>query len=490
MSFNSCQFLFVFLPITVIVYYALGRRGNLLASTIWLMIVSLAYYAMISMEALPLLVVSITINFLLGRLLHMNRTRPFSQKVILFVGLFFNILLLGYYKYVNGVMVMVSDIFRQSLESHSLMVPVGLSFFTIIQIAFLVDVYRRKTEERNFLSYFTFVAFFPYICAGPIVRHEEVTKQLNDPERGVPDYKNLTLGTYLFFLGLFKKVVLADNFAVFADMGFANPPTITFAEGWATSLSYTFQIYFDFSGYTDMAIGCALMLDIRLPANFNSPYGAVGVKDFWRKWHMTLGRFLRDYIYIPLGGNRGGIFGVYGNIMITFLICGIWHGAGWTFILWGFLHGIALVAERGWERLGLRLNRKLAWFLTFNFINVTWVFFRAPDLKSALSILKAMIGGNGVMVPESAGAIFPFLNSWGVTFGNALGAIVTDQTMNSLLMLGPAVVLLIIAGISRRLTPEFVPSAKAFFITVALILVSITTLLAGGKEKEFVYFTF
>ena len=210
----------------------------------------------------------------------------------------------------------------------------------------------------------------------------------------VINYKNIALGLFIFSIGLFKKVVIADTFAVWATNGFDNATVLNFFEAWATSLSYTFQLYFDFSGYCDMAIGAALFFNIKLPVNFNSPYKALNIQDFWRRWHITLSRFLRDYIYIPLGGNRKGRLRTYTNLMATFIIGGIWHGAGWTFVFWGFLHGAALIVQRIWSELGFRLNKFVAWFITFNFVNIAWVFFRAKEWGDALKVLKGMFFGN------------------------------------------------------------------------------------------------
>ena len=228
----------------------------------------------------------------------------------------------------------------------------------------------------------------------------------------VINYKNIALGLFIFSIGLFKKVVIADSFAVWATNGFDKAAVLNLFEAWATSLSYTFQLYFDFSGYCDMAIGAALLFNIKLPINFNSPYKALNIQDFWRRWHITLSRFLRDYIYIPLGGNRKGRLRTYANLMATFIIGGIWHGAGWTFVFWGFLHGVALVIHRIWSELGFKMNKFLAWFITFNFINITWVFFRAKEWDDALKVLKGMFGLSGIVLPNFLEAKLVFLSKY------------------------------------------------------------------------------
>ncbi|MGB6019807.1 MAG: MBOAT family O-acyltransferase, partial [Sulfurimonadaceae bacterium] len=273
----------------------------------------------------------------------------------------------------------------------------AISFFTFQQIAYLVDSYRGETAEYDFLNYALFVTFFPQLIAGPIVHHAEMMPQFASKWNLVKNYKNIATGLFIFSIGLFKKVVIADTFAKWATAGFDHAETLNLLEAWATSLSYTFQLYFDFSGYTDMAIGAALLFNIKLPINFNSPYKALDIQDFWRRWHITLSRFLRDYIYIPLGGNRKGSFRTYNNLLATFILGGIWHGAGWTFVFWGLLHGMALVVHRFWKSIGFTMPNILAWFITFNFINIAWVFFRAREWDDAIKVLTGMVSGELVL---------------------------------------------------------------------------------------------
>ena len=276
-----------------------------------------------------------------------------------------------------------------------LALPLAISFFTFQQIAYLVDSYRKQVKQHNMLDYCVFVSFFPQLIAGPIVHHKQMMPQFSNKPQQRINIQNINLGLFIFAMGLFKKVVIADQFAVWASNGFDNLEVISFVGAWVTSLSYTFQLYYDFSGYTDMAIGSALMFNITLPINFNSPYKALNIQDFWRRWHITLSNFLRDYIYVPLGGNRVSEFNVYFNLFITFLLGGLWHGAGWTFIAWGALHGFAVIIHRAWTKLGLRMNRFLAWFITFNFVNIAWVFFRAKEWNDAIMLLKGMMGFQG-----------------------------------------------------------------------------------------------
>ena len=301
---------------------------------------------------------------------------------------------MGYFKYSDFFISNINFLFSSDISLLNLTLPLAISFFSFQQIAYLIDSYRNETKEYSFINYCIFITFFPQLIAGPIVHHKEMMPYFASPKTKVINHKNISKGIYIFSIGLFKKVVIADSFSIWATNGFDTAQTLSLLEAWATSLSYTFQLYFDFSGYCDMAIGAALLFNIKLPINFNSPYKATNIQDFWRRWHITLSRFLRDYIYIPLGGNRHGDTKTCANLMTTFLIGGIWHGAGWTFVFWGFLHGVALVIQKIWSELGFRLNKFVAWFITFNFVNIAWVFFRAKEWDDALKVLKGMFFGD------------------------------------------------------------------------------------------------
>ncbi|MEH6456379.1 MAG: MBOAT family O-acyltransferase [Cocleimonas sp.] len=313
-----------------------------------------------------------------------------SKPKILAFGIVCNVSLLGYFKY--------SDFFIENFNLLTgsdtgfvyLTLPLAISFFTFQQIAYLVDSYKGEAKGYGFLDYSLFVTFFPQLIAGPIVHHKEMMPQFSIAENKKISHRNISLGIFIFSIGLFKKVVIADSFAVWANYGFDSTDALSFFEAWATSLSYTFQLYFDFSGYTDMAIGLAILFNIQLPINFNSPYKSFNIQDFWRRWHVTLSRFLRDYIYIPLGGNKKGSGNTYLNLMATFIIGGIWHGAGWNFLFWGGLHGAAISLHRLWQVQGIRLWGWFSWFLTFNFVNVAWVFFRAESWDGAMRVLAGM----------------------------------------------------------------------------------------------------
>jgi D-alanyl-lipoteichoic acid acyltransferase DltB (MBOAT superfamily) len=366
-----------------------------------------------------------------------------------------------------------------------LALPLAISFFTFQQIAYLVDSYRGETGEYDFLNYALFVTFFPQLIAGPIVHHKEMMPQFASKWNLVKNYKNIATGIFIFSIGLFKKVVIADTFSTWATNGFDKAEYLNMIEAWATSLSYTFQLYFDFSGYTDMAIGAALLFNIRLPINFLSPYKALSIQDFWRRWHITLSRFLRDYIYIPLGGNRKGNFRTYINLMTTFLLGGLWHGAGWTFVFWGFLHGFALVIHRLWKNLGFSLNKFWAWFITFNFINISWVFFRAKEWDDAIKVLKAMFLGD-FMLPDKYAQKIDFLSGYIhiKVNNNWLGDIFADKYLILYIFL---TFLLIFTNNSMELLNHFKTNKKSLFICVVIFVISILNL---SGVHEFLYFNF
>ena len=395
MLFNSYEFIFLFLPITFFIYFYLLNKRLITGAKGFLVFASLFFYSWWNIAYLPLILCSMLFNYTIGTSLGKEREhKKITKKQLLSVGIISNLLLLGYFKYSDFFIDNFNLVFNTDIKLLHLALPLAISFFTFQQIAYLVDSYRGETREYDFLNYALFVTFFPQLIAGPIVHHKEMMPQFANKWNLAKNYKNIALGLFIFSIGLFKKVVIADTFAVYATAGFDTATSLTFFEAWTTSLSYTLQLYFDFSGYTDMAIGGALLFNIKLPINFNSPYKATDIQDFWRRWHITLSRFLRDYIYIPLGGNRKGGFRTYNNLMITFLLGGLWHGAGWTFVFWGFLHGVALSIHRAWSNLGFKMWTWLAWLVTFNFVNITWIFFRAKEWDDAVKVLKAMFNTN------------------------------------------------------------------------------------------------
>ena len=390
MLFNSYQFIFIFLPFTLIGYFILSKKSNII-SKLFLIFVSLFFYSWWNFIYLPIIIFSILFNYNISKILY-----RYNQKTILFISIILNLSLLGYFKYRDFFVENINYIFDSNFTLLHLALPLAISFFTFQQISYLVDCYKKDIKEYNFLDYTLFVTFFPQLIAGPIVHYREMIPQFNKNSNLTKNYHNIALGIFIFSIGLFKKVAIADTFGGWVDSGFDTSTRLNIFEAWSTSLSYTFQLYFDFSGYTDMAIGSALLFNITLPTNFNSPYKSYNIQEFWRRWHITLSNFLRDYIYIPLGGSRVGLFQTNINILITFLLAGLWHGASWLFVFWGFLHGLALVIYNLWDKFSFRLNRYISWFITFNFINISWVFFRAKEWEDAIKILKSMIDINSI----------------------------------------------------------------------------------------------
>ncbi|PLS17852.1 membrane-bound O-acyltransferase family protein [Bacillus sp. M6-12] len=397
MIFNSFEFIFLFLPTVFVVYFLLNKI-NFTLSKAWLLTASLFFYGWWNPIYLPLLLFSLTVNYIIGtRLGKMEGGR--KKKVLLTAGILFNVSLLGYFKYYDFFITNVNAAIGTNFNVLNLILPLAISFYTFQKIPYLVDSYHGETKGYNFLNYGLFLTFFPQLIAGPIVQHNDVMEQFLNKENRKMNYRNIAAGLFIFGVGLFKKVGIADTFAEWANKGYSTDGVLNFVDSWVTALSYTFQLYFDFSGYSDMAIGAALLFNIVLPVNFNSPYKALNIQDFWRRWHMTLSNFLTRYIYIPLGGNRKGAGRTYLNIAIVFFVSGIWHGAGWTFIIWGVMHGAASVINRYWSRAGFKMPKLLAWFITFQFVNAAWVFFRAPSVEVAINVLKGMVGLNGFSLP-------------------------------------------------------------------------------------------
>lgn len=487
MPFNSHEFVLIFLPISIITYFLLKRFNLIVGTRLFFLATSLFFYGWIHLAYAPILIGSICFNYLVIKLLVTSQKKKGmrSRSFFLVLGITGNLSLLAYFKYTDFFISNINLMGGFQIPLLHLLLPGGLSFFSLNQIGCLIDSWRGKTVVRDFLSYVQFVSFFPYILAGPIVRYEEIVPQLTAQKTRLPNYKNISEGMYLFFIGLFKKTVLADSLAVWANNGFDTASTLTLLEAWVTSLSYTFQLYFDFSGYTDMALGCALIFNITLPINFNSPYKSLNIQEFWRRWHITLGRFMMDYVYIPLGGNRGREIRVVGNLMLVFMIIGIWHGAGWTFIVWGCMHGIAIIVHRLYKKLPITMPRAVAWLLTFNFVNGAWIFFRAKEFGDAVKVIKGMMGMNGVILPESLSRNLQGIQGYGIKFGKMLGNIGgSDHTFVWIIV---AFLICLLCKNSHEMMHNLKPSiGRLIFISIITVL----AILHIGSYSEFVYFRF
>ena len=334
-----------------------------MSGSLWLLGSSLFFYSFWRVEYLPLLLVSIIVNYGSSRLLSRtgDRIGPISKRAFLVTAIGFNLVLLGTFKYADFVIANFSAVTGVVVEPLDIVLPLAISYFTFQQIGYLVDSSRGETRDHGWLEYGIFVSFFPQLIVGPIVNHKDIVHQLRDPQNKLPDYRKLATGLFVLAVGLFKKSVLADRLSVYAEGGFSDLASLSTAEAWLVSLAGNFQIYFDFSGYTDMAIGSALLFGLQLPENFRSPFAATNIQDHWRRWHMTLSRFFLTYVYIPLGGSRKGELRKLTFILVIFLLSGLWHGAAWTFVFWGLLHGVGLVTFKMWEKVGIRLPLLVAW---------------------------------------------------------------------------------------------------------------------------------
>ncbi|MFE0756222.1 MBOAT family O-acyltransferase [Inquilinus sp. NPDC058860] len=479
MLFNSPEFLFVFLPITCAFFFISRWVGLSALSVPILLVASVAFYGWWSIGHLPLLLGSILFNFAVGMGL---ARRP--SRGLLALGVGADLLLLGYFKYAVFAQGVVNDLLAAQWPALSIILPIGISFYTFTQIAFLVDAYHGKVDDKDPLAYALFVTFFPHLIAGPILHHKEMTVQFAALPRMRIGSDDIAVGITMFAFGLFKKTVLADSLAlhaspVFEQAAAGHAPGLFAA--WTGTLAYTLQLYFDFSGYSDMAIGLARLFGIRMPENFNSPYKARSIADFWQRWHMTLSRFLRDYLYIPLGGNRRGKARSYVNAFITMLLGGIWHGAGWQFMLWGALHGAYIVVGRlfaDWARpRGIRLPAAIGATLTFLAVILAWVPFRAPSLAAAGSVYTGLVGLNGIGAPSLQAAALI-----------ALGLAIVWGLPNSQQILARFHPTLAAVAVVPARGPLLWRLGPAHAVALAAVLVAVV--LFANDVSEFIYFQF
>jgi len=479
MLVSSFEFIFIFLPITAAVFWLLVKARLRYAHSLgvaWLVLASLFFYAWWKPSNLWLILFSVLFNYLVGSFL--NRESDALQRRqrqwVLSAGILVNLLLLGYFKYLNFFVDNINSLFGAGLNVDDKVLPLAISFFTFQQIGYLVDTYRQETKHYQFSEYLLFVSFFPQLIAGPIVHHKNLIPQFAKQNIARISAHNLAVGITIFSIGFFKKIIIADTIAQPANAMFSAAAGGALPDlfgSWMGALAYTFQLYFDFSGYSDMAIGAAYLFGIRLPVNFNSPYKAISISDFWRRWHITLSNFLRDYLYIPLGGNRKGIVRQNANLMITMLLGGLWHGAGWTFVIWGTLHGLYLVINSQWNALQKRTgiifgaeNRLIhggAQLLTFLAVIVGWVFFRAQDISTATTILYSMVGGHGLSMPdgiaELLGPMKAVLVSWNVAL--------TDESSKAFVATSVQIVVLLavvwLAPNTQALVATYLPDPEA-----------------------------
>ncbi len=489
MLFNTYVFIFVYLPLVLAGYFAIAR-ASLWGAAAWVGAASLFFYGWWNPKYVLLLLVSIAVNFAVGRTIAHAREagRQRQAKGLLAAGLVFDLGLLAFYKYANFFVENVNAL-GGALTLPNIVLPLGISFYTFTQIAFLVDAYRGIAREYSPIHYLLFVTYFPHLIAGPVLHHKEMMPQFADPAVYRWNWENIAVGLTIFVIGLAKKVVVADEIAVYVGPVFDHPEGLTFFAAWGGVLAYTFQLYFDFSGYSDMAIGLSRLFGVKLPLNFDSPYKATDIIDFWRRWHMTLSRFLRDYLYIPLGGNRLGEARRHVNLMATMVLGGLWHGAAWTFVLWGTLHGLYLVINHFWrEKVARPLGwgegrgyRFAAWLITFLAVAIAWVLFRAKDLATASAILQAMAGMNGFAGKASTDPRFiPWL------VGAFLIVAFAPNTQQIMRRFEPALGAIRAGARQIAWRPSFGWTA----FTTVLGLASLLLIAQSDRYSEFLYFQF
>lgn len=484
MLFNSYIFILFFLPLAFAGYFLLNHFRKFRTAQIWLIVMSLWFYGYFNIRYLWIICISIVINFLLSRAMYRYEK---YKKNLLAAGMILNLGSIFYFKYFDFFLKNVNVLFHVNFNLRNVLLPLGISFFTFQQISFLADSYKGETENYDFVEYALFVVFFPQLVAGPIVLHEEMIPQFRDEEKKRMNGDNIAQGLYCFAVGLFKKVLLADTLGRAVTWGYETVWDMTSLEILIVSLCYTFQLYFDFSGYCDMASGIGRMFNIDLPVNFNSPYQSCSILEFWDRWHMTLTRFLRKYVYIPLGGSRKGKLRTYINVMVVFLLSGLWHGASWTFVVWGAVHGFANCLNRMFQNVWNKVHGVVRWIATFVFINCTWIIFRADSLSKAWRFIGKLFSMNTLSVrAELLDSVrlaeFDFLE---MRFGifNYLPSRIQGFHVIALLLVS---FLIVLTG-KKCYEKKFVPTWGNAVYTVFLLVWSVMSL---SGVSTFLYFNF
>lgn len=488
MLFNSYIFIFVFLPITLLLYFGLNKFKKYKLAKLVLVIASLYFYAYFNVNYLFIIVLSILVNYIFNQIFRKVKQKPL-RNVTLVLGLAFNLGMIFYYKYYDFVISAINNMASTNFNLINVMLPLGISFFTFQQMAYVIDSYKGEVKDYTLLDYSLFVTFFPQLIAGPITLYSEMIPQFEDENNKRFNAENFCKGLLAFSFGIAKKVLLADTFAIAANYVFANSGDTNSTNLILGMLSYTFQIYFDFSGYCDMALGLGYMFNIELPINFNSPYKSSSLVEFWKRWHMTLTRFFTTYIYIPLGGNRKGKIRTYINVFIVFLASGIWHGANFTFILWGILHGIGSILNRIFKNVIEKTNSVFNWITTFLFINFTWVFFRADSISDAINIIKHILKLNFGPIDSNISSAFALPEfTWIADIFNMKGWILENYSNFYLLIffIFAFFAILCMKNTQERVK-DFKPNTKAVIISSILLVASIVSL---SGVSTFLYFNF
>jgi D-alanyl-lipoteichoic acid acyltransferase DltB (MBOAT superfamily) len=460
MLFNSYEFIFLFLPILFFGYFFLTSKRLIIASKVWLVLGSLFFYSWWNPIYLPLILGSMTFNYLVGKSLGHKVTKP-----MLILGIVGNVALLGYFKYADFFIENYNWVLGADANLLHLALPLAISYFTFQQIAFLVDSYRGETKEYNFLNYSMFITFFPQLLMGPIMHHKEIIPQFQERWKLVIRWENVSLGLFIFAIGLAKKTLLGDPLTDYAQNAFDHAQDLSMIEAWYAAVSYVLSYYFDLSGYADMAIGIGKMFNINIPLNFNSPYKARNFAEYWQRWHMTLSRFLSDYVYKSLGGNKRVAWVMYLNIMITFFVSGFWHGAGWTFVVWGLLNGIFVVMAHMMRKAKFEMNFYIAWGLMFLGVIITRVLFVSDNFSDAWYVTYTMFDISNLRFTH-----MPYADKWFQTPYIIVGLILALFFKNSI-----------------EISKDFKPNSIYLSYTVILLTASLFTF---SKAKEFLYFQF
>ncbi len=484
MLFNSYIFVLFFLPAVIMGYFLLNHFSHKKTAMIFLLGMSLWFYGYFNYTYLLIMVGSIVLNYLAYFGIRCFKDNILYKRIIAAFAITLNISALFYFKYYDFFIENINAVFHTDLVLKNILLPLGISFFTFQQLSFIIDAYRNEVPDYGFIEYACFVTYFPQLVAGPIVTHDELVHQFCDDDKKRFNWDNFTKGLYAFTLGLSKKVLIADMLGNVANWGYSNIAELGSINAAIVILSYTIQIYFDFSGYSDMAIGMGKMMNIELPVNFNSPYKAYTINEFWDRWHMTLTRFFTKYVYIPLGGNRKGKSRTYINIMIVYLVSGIWHGANWTFIFWGVCHGIFCIITRAFRRFFEKIPKPVNWLITFVFVNIMWVFFRADSMSDAFLLIKQLFAeSNGV-----SSSLIQGIMSAEWTFITAQIGVLAKNSYLILLayIIVPMIIVLCCKNVYQRIE-DFKPRASTAILISALLTLCV---MSFAGVSTFLYFNF
>ena len=485
MLFNSYIFILIFIPLCLLGYFLLNSFKQYIPAQCVLFGMSLWFYGYFNYRYLLIIIASILINYGIYVSIGKLRDKNKSARALMVLGVAVNLGILGFFKYTDFFLTTVNQVFKSNIPLLKIVLPLGISFFTFQQISFIVDAYRGNVGKYKFIYYASFVAFFPQLIAGPIVTHDELITQFTDESKKKFNFDNLVKGIFLFTIGLSKKVLIADVLGAVVNYGYVAPERLNSGSAWIVILAYTLQIYFDFSGYCDMAVGLGKMFNIDIPFNFNSPYLSTSITEFWDRWHMTLTRFFTKYVYIPLGGNRKGLARTCLNIFIVFLLSGFWHGAGWTFILWGVLHGLFSIITRLFKKQDKIHIKTIGLIITFIFVNITWVFFRAESIPVALDILKTAFSFKFAPIDPI------ILNAFRTPeLVQLLAFADIEEKLPNIIPIGFMLVSTAIAFIpfnSKKMFEKFTPNALTLIFTILFFIWSFLSL---SGVSTFLYFNF